>query len=710
MRYLPVRPVMILGLAVLAVSSIYADITIEVSVQKNILKEGESTEMAIAIKANGADTIQNAPELPKIDGLNFVYVTQSSNRTFSMINGQTQNSIDVKLYYEVYAMKKGKYTVSGISLPSKAGQVQAQPIELTVFEGEPQKPAPNIESSAISGDSRYSVYVLSSTNKKECYTGEEIIASYSALFHQQWKQWIDYNATNNRGYVNFKDKSGELKDFLNEKINLRFTGQSQPVRPANTNDLFFQRPLINFILYPLKPGEYTFNPIEMEFMLQPNRRNPIPVPIAPQPLTLAVKPLPDAGKPDIFAGAVGKFTLESAVDSAGIEEGETVTLKVTLEGFGNLKNAPKPVLPDLTNFDRFDPTTDDDIVTTENGMRGRIIYSYVLMPHDINATQIGPVRYAYFDPNQVKYITLQTKPITLSIQPAKNGTLRSGSSFGVNRRIITRIGDDFRFIATGSAALSTVFLPIYKTSGFWFSIIIPVLLLIATLLWKRRQDFFAVNPVAAKSRKAPRLAKKFLADAGKALQNGDPDKVYPLLGKAITDYIDFRWNLSCAGMTSLELKENLTRIGLDEPFTDSIVQTLEIFDSARFSGTRLDGERMKQDYSETETLLHNMISPKIIGGKKMENSNGSMIAFGIVGSLIGGFVAFLARPSALLVGQLPFIDVISRGSTLNGLDQMLVPIAQRSFNITLAGAIIGAIAGIVIGYFVGKKNTAQSGT
>ena len=90
----------------------------------------------------------------------------------------------------------------------------------------------------------------------------------------------------------------------------------------------------------------------------------------------------------------------------------------------------------------------------------------------------------------------------------------------------------------------------------------------------------------------------------------------------------------------------------------------------------------------------------------MQHSNGPMIRIGIVGLLVGGFVGFLARPSAFLVGQLPFEHVISRGANLKGMDQMLVPIAQQSFDITLIGAIIGVIAGIVIGYFVGKRKTA----
>jgi len=90
----------------------------------------------------------------------------------------------------------------------------------------------------------------------------------------------------------------------------------------------------------------------------------------------------------------------------------------------------------------------------------------------------------------------------------------------------------------------------------------------------------------------------------------------------------------------------------------------------------------------------------------MENSSKPMMGLGIIGFFVGGLVGFLARPSAFFVGQLPFEHVISRGATLKGFDQMMIPLAQRSFNITLIGAIIGAVAGIVLGYFVGRRNTS----
>ena len=89
----------------------------------------------------------------------------------------------------------------------------------------------------------------------------------------------------------------------------------------------------------------------------------------------------------------------------------------------------------------------------------------------------------------------------------------------------------------------------------------------------------------------------------------------------------------------------------------------------------------------------------------MENPIKPMIGIGIAGFLIGGLFGFLARPSAFFVGQLPFEHVITRGASLKGVEQVMIPLAQRSFNITLMGAIIGAVAGIVIGYLIGKKMT-----
>lgn len=67
----------------------------------------------------------------------------------------------------------------------------------------------------------------------------------------------------------------------------------------------------------------------------------------------------------------------------------------------------------------------------------------------------------------------------------------------------------------------------------------------------------------------------------------------------------------------------------------------------------------------------------------------------ILGLILGALIGFLLRPSAPLVGQLPFSVVISRGNNLTGVEVLLKPLAEQSFNYVIAWALVGgAVLGI----------------
>ena len=84
-------------------------------------------------------------------------------------------------------------------------------------------------------------------------------------------------------------------------------------------------------------------------------------------------------------------------------------------------------------------------------------------------------------------------------------------------------------------------------------------------------------------------------------------------------------------------------------------------------------------------------------------SNCSACSLGTIGLLAGGLIGFLLRPSGLFGVQAPFGAVITRGASLRGLDQLLLPLAQQSFNYLLVGAIVGAAFGATVGYFAGHR-------
>jgi len=74
-----------------------------------------------------------------------------------------------------------------------------------------------------------------------------------------------------------------------------------------------------------------------------------------------------------------------------------------------------------------------------------------------------------------------------------------------------------------------------------------------------------------------------------------------------------------------------------------------------------------------------------------------------IGFVIGGLAGFLFRPSAFLIGQLPFDLVITRGIFLQGMDRVMVGLAQSSFNQMLVIACIGAAVGLALGSLIARR-------
>ncbi|MDA8390708.1 MAG: hypothetical protein M0Z76_08290 [Gammaproteobacteria bacterium] len=77
--------------------------------------------------------------------------------------------------------------------------------------------------------------------------------------------------------------------------------------------------------------------------------------------------------------------------------------------------------------------------------------------------------------------------------------------------------------------------------------------------------------------------------------------------------------------------------------------------------------------------------------------------FAPVLALAGAVIGFLLRPADIFGHQLPFSIVMTRGDTLRGLNQLLIPLARQSFNDVLAGALCGLAAGLIVAALSGRR-------
>lgn len=83
-------------------------------------------------------------------------------------------------------------------------------------------------------------------------------------------------------------------------------------------------------------------------------------------------------------------------------------------------------------------------------------------------------------------------------------------------------------------------------------------------------------------------------------------------------------------------------------------------------------------------------------GKSMGLFSRASLALAALGAGIGGVAGFLLRPAAPVIGQLPLVDVLTRGKALEGVQLVLRPTAEASFNYLMGGVVIGFLAGLAM--------------
>lgn len=127
------------------------------------------------------------------------------------------------------------------------------------------------------------------------------------------------------------------------------------------------------------------------------------------PATLEIQPLPAAGRPEGFGGAVGQFTLNGSAAPTQVQSGDIVTLGWELAGRGWLGDATL-VLPDPGGAFKTYPPQE----TVRDAARIRLTVRQVVIPLTTNATQIGAARFAYFDPDAGGYRTVTAGPFALT--------------------------------------------------------------------------------------------------------------------------------------------------------------------------------------------------------------------------------------------------------------------------------------------------------
>ena len=72
--------------------------------------------------------------------------------------------------------------------------------------------------------------------------------------------------------------------------------------------------------------------------------------------SIDIKPLPTAGRPASFSGAVGDFTLATSAQPTKARTGDPVSMKVEIKGLGNFDRMEQPTLTNTEGWRTYQPS------------------------------------------------------------------------------------------------------------------------------------------------------------------------------------------------------------------------------------------------------------------------------------------------------------------------------------------------------------------
>lgn len=282
-----------------------------------------------------------------------------------------------------------------------------------------------------------------------------------------------------------------------------------------------------------------------------------------KPIEIEVLPIPEAGRPDPYYGAVGRFALDATVDRSSVQVGQSVQLTLTVRGQGNLEFLSLPELDRLPGF---------HLLGKKETARSaeHLAVTYDLTPLSADVTAIPEIAWNYFDttPGVEKFVAVATAAIPLRVAPLANGATLAPLAAPEPKVVTPGVDDIFDLPALGGPPALRPDLPAWVG---WLAVVGPALLLamlrILLLASQRRRGDVA----GQRRRGAARRAGQVLA-AG-----GDP-------AEALAGYLADRLDTTAAAVVRPDLAAELQRRGLDAELAVAVATCLDQGVAARFGG------------------------------------------------------------------------------------------------------------------------------
>ena len=411
--------------------SLNSNADIQLSLQPTPIVIGEPATLTI----NSTDGKAHIDNLPEIENLDWIENNTKYTKSVISINGKRFE----QTVYQFIVSKLGIITIPSMEIITDNDKIYTQEKKIRIVKG----PLADLEKQL------YIKVDYNLKDKKNIYTGEEIpltISLYKAdnlsatpLEYPKIKMnniifddFSKFNPDNDR----FAPYPHDTKRIKKDGINFTQTTFFTSFRSLGSGPLNGTVSLLCNIRIPQRgrsnSGRFSSSMLDNSFFNNDsffsnsffNRggENLSKLLVAELP-NLNIHPLPASPSNTNFLGLVGNWTLQTALSSDKIKEGEPLTLSLEVTGIGTLETLSAPELS-IPGFTVYSPEIQKkgNRISISGDKNGATI-NYVLIPTDSGKTNID-ISFSTFNPEKNQY---ETVDINKSIKVLPNN--RSSKSF-----------------------------------------------------------------------------------------------------------------------------------------------------------------------------------------------------------------------------------------------------------------------------------------
>ena len=565
---------------------LWAQVQFEARVSKNALALNERLRIDFTMNIDGDNFIQ-----PNFEGFKII-AGPSQQVSQSWINGRS--SFEKTYSYFLLPTQKGTIIIKQATIEYNGQIYKTNPIKISVTAAVEQPKDPN--DTQVSADD--TIYLVADISKTNPYINEPITLVY--------KLYFSYNI----GITNWRElNKPKYNDFWSQNIDIK---QLVAEEGMFKGEKYRYVVLRKTVLYPQKTGKLEIEPLSLDIDLQlpTNRRNIFGQMVLTQgnkrvsagSKTISVKPLPEAGKPQNFSGAVGKFDFKVIPSKTNLKNGESLDLSVCVTGSGNMKlfTLPKPIVPN--SLEMYDPVHTEKVNTSLAGMKGKIADSYAIIPQYKGNYPIKPMQFSYFDLGSGRYKTISSPEIMINVLegPMANDTAVAEESASTKNKIST--SEQFKFIKLKTALESIKKQDFFGSNGFYGLLLFPFLALPLLVLFKKKKAAIDGDVAGNRMKTNNRLAKKYLSEAKKQIGNKDP--FYVALEKAMHNFLKAKLNIETSEMSKTNIQELLESRNANPKTVTDFINLTENCELARYA--LISSSTIQQDFDQAVLIISDL--------------------------------------------------------------------------------------------------------